>query len=205
MPHVFAVEFHTWIVDPDDVVEKLLAIWTPFWMRDSAEDQCSVDNWKDASTLFEAHLPNLPEMPLTHFTFTRGKKPSSGRRPRQPKVLAGLVGMSCCRFLIKPTLILEIVQAIQDGAPWPVVITTARTVFLRKSDDNFEPGYKTHNHFQSVYRVWSKAWVRHALLHLAHLPCTLAGGVPKTSTRDIWYLLQHQLGRIFQVTGRVLA
>ena len=25
VPHVFAVEFHTWIVDPDDVVEKLLA------------------------------------------------------------------------------------------------------------------------------------------------------------------------------------
>ena len=63
--------------------------------------------------------------------------------------------------------LLQILERVRAGEAWPSVLTTARTVFLRKcADDVRAQATRPITIFAMLYRLWAKSWTLVTLLQM---------------------------------------
>ena len=84
---------------------------------------------------------------------------------------------------------LEILNKIEQGQPWPQQLITGFVVALEKT-----PGAETVNQYRPItvfslcYRVWSSIRARQVLHHLQpYAPSTCTGNLPGKQASHLWY------------------
>ena len=179
-----------------DLLQKL---WLPFWQRDREEDQWDESSWTEAQEFTNTFCPQAPIALAERVTLPEWLAAVKKTSPSSAK---GSCGFSRGELLQLPHAahedLLDILHDITLGSAWPTVLTTARTVFLRKGEHDLSPhSTRPITVFALIYRAWAKAWVSKALRQLATVaPRTLAGGLPHTSTSTVWWWLQEKLEQL---------
>ena len=184
------IKYEKWCQNSGQILDSLQKVWLPFWQRDRAEEQWDESHWAEAREFTNTFCPQSPTAFAERVTLPEWLAAVKKTAPSSAKGSCGLHRAH--------EDLLEILHDITLGSAWPTVLTTARTVFLRKSEHDLSPHTtRPITVFALIYRAWAKAWVSKALRQLALVaPKTLAGGLPNTSTSTVWWWLQEKLEQL---------
>ena len=88
--------------------------------------------------------------------------------------------------------IVDLLTAIEQGAPWPSQVVTGVVSALAKTPTACTTSqYRPITIFSLVYRLWSSIRSKQCLRALLEVvPYTLLGNMPKRSPKQMWYHIQ---------------
>ena len=102
-----------------------------------------------------------------------------------------LIGMSDAGVMA----LLQIIQAIESGSPWPRSLMVGLVSMLEKKEEAEKvTDFRPICIFSAIYRTWASIRARQILRYLAkHAPIGLVGNRPHKETADIWWTISMQI------------
>ena len=180
---------------PAELHEGFRQFWSPFWSRDSLEESLRDEPWQDfAATLsrYPCPWPALQEQAVDVGIWKKVLAKSKTSRA------SGACGFTVRELKMLPDEALAHLALLCDRAArfgFPQCILLGRINILAKFD--VPTGCNDGRPIcilPVIYRLWTSVWCSVILQHWRpHMPPGVFGGVPGRSSRDITYVLQHDI------------
>ena len=189
-PHVFHFSIDAWKTTDHDVLEALQQHWEPIWNRGDPDDQAEHPPGVDVE---EPNLLGIPQLPgIVADTFSMQEWREAIRRTK-PMTSKGMCGFSRRELHSLPDDILkdllDILRDISQGAGWPEILVSAKTVFIPKTSGvQTADSVRPITVFSLLFRCWSKILTRRLLTSWKqHFPTSVGGGMPGTAADLTWW------------------
>ena len=180
--------------DHQSILPEFEALWMGYWGRHS---NTPAARWQPFVEMCKEYVePPANDMVHTPITVQQWK-----RAVRSKKKLAavGPDGISRLDLLRMPddltAQLVDCVNKIEAGAPWPESTMQGTIHALEKRDDSARVGdFRPICIFSMIYRTWGSIRARQILKHLASVaPPELIGNRPRRETAHVWWQVALQV------------
>lgn len=176
------------------MTQEFEKLWYGFWGR---HQDTQASRWTPFVDMVKQHVtPSCEPMqmdPIDIQTWRRAVRSKKKRSAVGPDGVSrsDLIGMSDAGV----EAILQIIQAIEQGSPWPRSLMVGLISMLEKKEDAEKvTDFRPICIFSVIYRTWASIRARQILRFLAnHAPTGLVGNRPRKETADIWWTISMQI------------
>ena len=173
-----------------DVTQEFEKLWYSFWGR---HQDTQASRWQPFVDMVKQYVPPSCEAmqlePIDIQTWRKAVRSKKRRSAVGPDGVsrADLIGMSDAGV----TALLQIIQAIESGSPWPRSLMVGLISMLEKKEEAEKvTDFRPICIFSAIYRTWASIRARQILRFLAkHAPIGLVGNRPHKETADIWWTI----------------
>ena len=193
--------------DQNEVLKSFEKMWVGFWGR---HEQAPAEQWTPFIDLCHEVLDPVTPMEDLPITVPQWMHAANKKKSRAAVGPDGITKLDLTQMpLDLVTTLVDMINDIEAGRPWPTQWIEGHIHALAKRDDSSDVGdYRPICVFRLVYRVWGTIRSRQILSHLARIaPDELTGSRPHKETAHVWWQVANMVESSFydedggQVTG----